>query len=101
MPGDSMRIFANIGKAALRGGCFDIGRNYYAVQRFDLQRSAANYDLPYERPVRGIDVNHIALTHLSAGIDTLSYNADGVLRAGIRGLMLKEKMRTACYQIVR
>lgn len=91
MPGDSMRIFANIGKAALRGGCFDIGRNYYAVQRFDLQRSAANYDLPYERPVRGIDVNHIALTHLSAGIDTLSYNADGVLRAGIRGLTLKEK----------
>ena len=91
MPGDSMRIFANIGKAALRGGIFDIGKNYYAVKRFNLQRSAANYDLHYIPPVSGMDVNHLALTHLSARIDTLSYNADGVLRVGVRNLTLKEK----------
>lgn len=91
MPGDSMRIGANIAQAALRDGSFDTGRNYYAVKRFDLLRSAVNYDIPYQKPIKGIDPNHIALTDLTIGIDTLSYSGDGVLRAGLRRLTLKEK----------
>ena len=91
MPGDSMRIYANLGRAALRGGAFDTGRNYYAVKALQLQDCDVNYDIPYIKPVAGIDPNHIAVKRLTLMLDTLSYNNKGVLRAGLRGLTLHEK----------
>ena len=91
MPGDSMRIYANLGRAALRGGAFDTGRNYYAVKALQLQDCDVNYDIPYIKPVAGIDPNHIAVKRLTLMLDTLSYNNQGVLRAGLRGLTLHEK----------
>ena len=91
MPGDSMRIYANLGLAALRGGAFDTGRNYYAVKTLQLQDCDVNYDIPYIKPVAGIDPNHIAVKRLTLMLDTLSYNNEGVLRAGLRGLTLHEK----------
>lgn len=91
MPGDSMRIYAKLGRAALRGGAFDTGRNYYAVKALRLQDCDVNYDIPYIKPVAGIDPNHIAVKRLTLMLDTLSYNNEGVLRAGLRGLTLHEK----------
>lgn len=91
MPGDSMHIYANLGRAALRGGAFDTGRNYYAVNTLRLQDCDVNYDIPYIKPVAGIDPNHIAVKRLTLMLDTLSYNNEGVLRAGLRGLTLHEK----------
>ncbi len=91
MPGDSMRIYANLRRAALRGGAFDTGRNYYAVKTLQLQDCDVNYDIPYIKPVAGIDPNHIAVKRLTLMLDTLSYNNEGVLRAGLRGLTLHEK----------
>lgn len=91
MPGDSMRIYANLGRAALRGGAFDTGRNYYAVKTLQLQDCDVNYDIPYIKPVAGIDPNHIAVKRLTLMLDTLSYNNEGVLRARLRGLTLHEK----------
>ena len=91
MPGDSMRIYANLGLAALRGGAFDTGRNYYAVKALQLQDCDVNYDIPYIKRVAGIDPNHIAVKRLTLMLDTLSYNNEGVLRAGLRGLTLHEK----------
>ena len=91
MPGDSMRIYAKLGRAALRGGAFDTGRNYYAVKALQLQDCDVNYDIPYIKPVVGIDPNHIAVKRLTLMLDTLSYNNEGVLRAGLRGLTLHEK----------
>lgn len=91
MPGDSMRIYANLGRATLRDGAFDTGRNYYAVKTLRLQDCDVNYDIPYIKPVAGIDPNHIAVKRLTLMLDTLSYNNEGVLRAGLRGLTLHEK----------
>ena len=91
MPGDSMRIYAKLGRAALRGGAFDTGRNYYAVKALQLQDCDVNYDIPYIKTVAGIDPNHIAVKRLTLMLDTLSYNNEGVLRAGLRGLTLHEK----------
>ena len=56
-----------------------------------IQNTGANYDIPYLKPTKGIDPNHIALTGLNLQLDTLSYNAQGVLRIGVRYLQLKEK----------
>ena len=91
MPGDSMRIDARLGKLALRGGTFDTGKNYYAVQQLLVRGTDVRYDIPYEKAQRGLDYNHLGLTGISFKLDTLSYNADGVLRAGLTNLALREK----------
>ena len=56
-----------------------------------MQDCDVNYDIPYIKPVAGIDPNHIAVKRLTLMLDTLSYNNEGVLRAGLRGLTLHEK----------
>ena len=38
MPGDSMRLMAEMGKARLEGGLFDTGRPYYSVRRFNVEK---------------------------------------------------------------
>lgn len=91
MPGDSMRIMANLQRVLLRNGRFDTGRNDYAVRSLYINESAVNYDLPHEKAVEGIDPNHLAISHICLQLDTLSYNNDGVLRAGLRYLKMKEK----------
>ncbi len=91
MPGDSMLIAADMGEAALRGGQFDTGRNRYAVKSLRLKGCGATYDIPYIKGTAGIDPNHLAVSNLSLLLDTLSYNENGVLRAGVRGLTLNEK----------
>lgn len=91
MPGDSMRIDARLGKLALRGGTFDTGKKYYAVQQLLVRGTDVRYDIPYEKAQRGLDYNHLGLTGISFKLDTLSYNADGVLRAGLTNLALREK----------
>lgn len=91
MPGDSMRIDARLGELALRGGTFDTGKNYYAVQQLLVRGTDVCYDIPYEKAQRGLDYNHLGLTGISFKLDTLSYNADGVLRAGLTNLALREK----------
>lgn len=92
MPGDSMRIDARLGKLALREGTFDTGKNYYAVQQLLVRGTDVRYDIPYEKAQRGLDYNHLGLTGISFKLDTLSYNADGVLRAGLTNLALRESV---------
>ena len=91
MPGDSMRIGASLGQLTLKKGKFDLGKNYYAVHSLLLRDCGANYDLPHEKPSVGLDPNHISLSQISLILDTVSYNADGVLRAGLRRAALKER----------
>lgn len=92
MPGDSMRIRADLGLASLRKGIFDTGNSNYSLRSLLLRSCAAKYDIPYEKPLMGgVDANHIAVTDLSFMLDTLSYTSQGVLRAGVRGLSMKEK----------
>ena len=91
MPGDSMRIYANLTKASLRNGLFDTGRNDYAIHSLQLRSCNINYDIPYIKPTCGLDANHIGLSNLTLLLDTLSYNQQGTLRAGVRALSFKEK----------
>lgn len=91
MPGDSMRIYTDIHKLALRDGQFDLGKSYYAFKKLDIRKSDIRYDLPKEPATPGLDYNHLDFSDLSLIMDTLSYNAEGTLRAGLRKAELKEK----------
>ena len=91
MPGDSMRIGADIPLVALRGGDFDLGRGRYAFRRLELRRCALQYDVPQAPRAEGVDVNHLAVSQFSAIVDTLTYTAEGTLRAGLRKATLHER----------
>ena len=91
MPGDSMRIAARIGKAVLQKGNFDTGRGIYAARYFELRDGAVAYDLPYEKPVKGLDYNHLAIDQLGLIVDTLCYGPGNQLKVGIRRASLREK----------
>lgn len=90
-PGDSMRITAKVGLARMRDGHFDTGNNYYAVRSLQLRSSDIKYDVPQAKPSIGLDPNHIAISEFGMLLDTLTYNKDGVLKAGLRTLSFKEK----------
>ena len=91
MPGDSMLIGAKIGALALRHGSFDTGRGDYRVRKFRLAQSAVNYDLPFEKPTDGLDVNHLGLSQVGLSIDTLSYTPEGRLRLRLNHLTFSER----------
>lgn len=118
MPGDSMRLVADLGTAELTGGHFDTGRSAYAVHGLDLRRSSVTYAVRPSSPAlraaaatgntayrkdnrplwadfrpagEGFDPNYIALSGIGIQVDTLSYDAAGTLRAGIRRVTLRER----------
>lgn len=91
MPGDSMRITADMPAVALRTGDFDTGRGRYAVKRLTLHDVTLNYDIPYLVSTRGLDPNHIAVSGLTARIDTFCYDEKQGLSGRLQALRLKEK----------
>ena len=91
MPGDSMRLVARLGTAALRDGHFDTGRPFYGVRSLTITDGALAYDIPYEAAAPGLDPNHLSVTRLALHVDTASYGPGGVVKAGLRRLILHEK----------
>lgn len=91
MPGDSMRVGADIPAADLRGGLFDLGKHSYGVARLTLKNAGATYDIPYEKPLKtGFDMNHMKISELTARVDSFSFS-DGTLSTKVRNLSFKEK----------
>ena len=91
LPGDTLHIGATIGRLSLRDGRFDLGSPYYSVRSLSLSDCGASYDLTTAKPTAGLDPNHLSLTDLNLQLDTLSYNADGELRAALRHARVSEK----------
>lgn len=75
MPGDTLQVAAYLGEASAADGHFDLGKSLYRVRRFDLKDGTVAYDNNYEPRVKGLDANHIALSDVQIGIDTLLYMA--------------------------
>lgn len=92
MPGDSMRIGADIGQMALRHGWFDTGAGFYSVHSLKIWQADATYDIPQAARMKsGIDYNHLAFKNLRIQADTFSYDSAGRMRVFIPQLKLKEK----------
>ena len=92
MPGDSMRVTAGIRKAALRDGLIDLGKSLYTVRTFGLQADSVRYDLPFEAAAEGLDVNHLALSDVSVGLDSISFDGNAIaLSMALKDVRMKEK----------
>ena len=90
MPGDTLQVEALLTKVNAKGGLFDLGKGLYQVQQFDWQEGGLKYDNNFEPRLKGLDFNHIALSDVNIGIDSLCFCSPDLTMA-IRQCSLKEK----------
>lgn len=90
MPGDSLRMSAYVGNADVSDGLFDLGEGLYQISRTDLAGCRVNYDQRYEPSVPGFDYNHLALTDVTVGVDSLRYLSPD-LYLKVRNASFREK----------
>ena len=91
MPGDTLQVAAFLGKANVKEGFFDLFKNSYTVNSFELANGSIAYDNNFKTHTRGIiDPNHIALADVSMGVDSLMFQAPR-LSLVMRHCAFKEK----------
>ena len=90
MPGDTMSVKAYLGTLTAKEAVIDLGTETYTVGSVDWLDGSLTYDQNYEPRIDGLDFNHIDLTSLNIGIDSIYYH-DPTLRLNMRHLTLNEK----------
>ncbi|MBO5155644.1 MAG: translocation/assembly module TamB domain-containing protein [Prevotella sp.] len=90
MPKDSMRVEALMAKAVARRADIDLGAERYAVGSVDWNGGTVSYDQTFEKPIEGLDYNHISLSGVNVGIDSILYCAPKT-HLVVRKCEMKEK----------
>ena len=90
LPGDTLQVAAYLGNTVAEGGTFDLGQGDYKIRKLDWNNGALSYNDRYEKKVEGLDYNHLALSDIHLGVDSLCYNASK-LELQVRSAALKEK----------
>ena len=90
MPGDTMSVAAHIGNLTAREALIDLGDQTYTVASADWVNGAVKYDQNFQPRIEGLDFNHIDLSDIHIGIDSIYFH-DPTLRMYIRQVALKEK----------
>jgi len=87
---DSMTVRAHMGSLVAREALVDLASETYTVASADWTGGALAYDQNFEPRVEGLDYNHLDLSHINIGIDSIYYH-DLTLRLVMRQVALKEK----------
>ena len=90
MPGDTLNVKGYLGLAVARGADIDLDHSTYRIASFDWHDGALQYDNRFEPDAKGLDYNHLALTDIRLGLDSISYSPAGT-SLYIRRTALKEK----------
>ena len=90
MPGDTMSVNAHMGNLTAREALIDLAAETYTVGSVDWLNGAVKYDQNYQPRIEGLDYNHIDLSDITVGIDSIYYH-DPTLRLYLRQVALKEK----------
>jgi hypothetical protein len=90
MPGDTLNVEAYMGHAVARDANIDLGQSIYQVANFTWRDGRLNYDDHSTPAVDGLDYNHIALTDISLGLDSVRYTPGGT-SLYIKNTAMKEK----------
>lgn len=77
LPGDTLHIDAYMGHAVATEANIDLGKEIYKVSSLKWNDGKLSYDNRFEPSVSGFDANHIALSHIYLGIDSISYTPQG------------------------
>lgn len=89
-PNDSMLVAANIGELQAQNGSVDLQSETYQIGKADWKGGSFTYDKPFEPKTDGIDYNHLSMSDVNIGIDSLYYH-DPELRFFLRNASMKEK----------
>lgn len=98
-PGDTMTVRAGIGRATACNGEIDLGRSLYSVAAFDLNDGSVAYDNNMAIKQKGLDPNHICLSDINIGIDSIYY-CDPEARLSLRRFEMKEKSGIEVTQLM-
>lgn len=90
MPGDTLQINAVLADVKAKQGFFDLYKGQYDLASIDWKKGEIKYDNNFEPRLKGLDPNHIALSDIHIGIDSLHFCSPD-LRAVIRQCSMKEK----------
>ena len=90
MLGDTMSVRARFGQLQAREGDIDLGSQTYQVAALDWTDGSLQYDMNFEPRVDGLDFNHLDLTHINIGVDSIYYH-DPTARLVMRRTQLQEK----------
>ena len=90
MPGDTMSVNAHLGSLTAREALIDLASETYTVASADWINGAVKYDQNFQPHIEGLDYNHIDLSDISIGIDSIYYH-DPTMRLYLRQVALKEK----------
>lgn len=90
MPGDTLQVGAYFGNALAERTYLDLYKGLYQVGKLEWQNGRLCYDNNFQRPVSGLDFNHIALSEMTMQADSFYY-CDSKIDVKIREAKLKEK----------
>ncbi|MBR1687147.1 MAG: translocation/assembly module TamB domain-containing protein [Prevotella sp.] len=90
LPGDTMSVQARMGRVVAREAVVDLGREEYTVGSFDWTDGRLTYDQNFEPRVDGLDFNHIDLSDIHIGLDSIYYHSPDA-RLNIRYARLREQ----------
>ena len=90
MPGDTMSVKVHFGRLIAKEGDIDLGTQTYQVASLDWNNGSVQYDQNYLPHIEGLDYNHIDLTHVDIGVDSVYYH-DPTARLIMRSVQLKER----------
>lgn len=99
MPGDTLQVGAYMGKTEIRDGDFDLYNAAYRVRRFDWTDGSLSFDNNFKVRGKGLDYNHISLTDVNIGVDSLYYCAPK-LDMCLRACSFKEKSGITVDRII-
>lgn len=89
---DSMQIATAIRSLSLTEGYLDLGKTIYSITQAKLNADTVRYDMPHLSYTDGLDPNHIHLSDILLGIDSVFFDG-GTMDASlhINQFSLKEK----------
>ena len=73
LPGDTLNVNAWLGHAVAREAHIDLGKSVYKIASLDWNDGRLAYDNRQKPETDGLDANHIALSGIRLGIDSISY----------------------------
>ena len=90
MPGDTLQVNAYFGNALAQTTYLDLYKGLYQVGHLDWKGGKVNYDQNFERPVPGMDFNHLSLANMALKADSF-YFCDSKIDVKIKEAQFKEK----------
>ena len=98
LPGDTLNVNAWLGHAVAREAHIDLGKSVYKIASLDWNDGRLAYDNRQKPETDGLDANHIALSGIRLGIDSISYTPSGT-SFFIRQTALTEKSGLAITEL--